>query len=640
MAAQENSRGAAENRLVLTGQTLSWREIAPHVRALRDPGRGLDLAGARAAPAFAPLEGESADFGYTRDVIWLRLGLVNGRETTEWRLAFRENFLQLFEVWLVQEGGAVTQLEALDDRAPFRARAVAYPELVAAFSLAPGAGGEVFVRYWSGGSSELSWSLMTEAAFADWAARKTAKNFIYYGMLLLLMTGALVAFVFTGQRVFGAYSLYALFGLLFIMHADGNTFRYLWPEGPRFNGFASVLLGAGMIISGANFARIFLQTRRYHPRVDVVLMGLVAGALGLVLSTVVVDAQPVKKLLVILSFAATLAFTGAGLVAARTRFREVRFYVIAWTGAVLSSGIMTMRHWFGIEISEELQFDSIRIVLVVDAALMGLAIVDRFNQLKQTRQEALERSLRQARKSIELSRRMEDLERQVSLAERLSQAQRRSMTETVHDLRQPLNALRLNIRNAAERTEDPAVAAEAERTVAYLEELVATELTRALEAGDEGAPETPTDRAAPAAELTPVGDVLVSVQDMFASDATEKGLRLSMVPSGLAAPVPPLALMRMLSNLVANAIRATEAGGVLIGVRHAGGARIEVHDTGPGLDPVRFAAARAGAAASAAPPGEGTGLGLAIVADLAARHGLRFTHSPRPGGGTCLQLWL
>jgi signal transduction histidine kinase len=124
---------------------------------------------------------------------------------------------------------------------------------------------------------------------------------------------------------------------------------------------------------------------------------------------------------------------------------------------------------------------------------------------------------------------------------------------------------------------------------------------------------------------------------MFQADADAKGLRLRAMPSSLTAAVPPLDLMRMLSNLVANAIKATETGGVLVGVRRGGGLRVEVHDTGSGLPPAIFEAAQNTTARR--PSQDGHGLGLSIVADLAAKNGLRFEHISSPRGGTVLRLW-
>ena len=148
---------------------------------------------------------------------------------------------------------------------------------------------------------------------------------------------------------------------------------------PYFNSNASIVLGSGIILCGAVYAMLFLQTRRYHPLLDKSLGAVVLVTLGMLLASAFLNGQEnqqIKKVLVLVAFAAILLFVLSGLVAARTRFKQVRFYVIAWTGAVISSAIMTARHWPGIEISEEVQFNSMRIVMVLDAALMGLAIWD------------------------------------------------------------------------------------------------------------------------------------------------------------------------------------------------------------------------------------------------------------------------
>ena len=89
----------------------------------------------------------------------------------------------------------------------------------------------------------------------------------------------------------------------------------------------------------------------------------------------------------------------------------------------------------------------------------------------------------------------------------------------------------------------------------------------------------------------------------------------------------------MVTNLVSNAIKSTQSGGIVIGVRHGPRPRIEVHDTGSGLTPAQFETGlRAG--------GESRGLGLGIVADIAAETGVRVTHVVPAKRGTILQLWL
>ena len=97
----------------------------------------------------------------------------------------------------------------------------------------------------------------------------------------------------------------------------------------------------------------------------------------------------------------------------------------------------------------------------------------------------------------------------------------------------------------------------------------------------------------------------------------------------------PLALQRLVENLVGNAVR--HAGGeVLLRTANGGGAvTLSVLDRGPGIPGdmaerlmqpfTRLDAARSGSS--------GAGLGLAIANRIAALHGSRLQLEPRPGGG-------
>ena len=98
-------------------------------------------------------------------------------------------------------------------------------------------------------------------------------------------------------------------------------------------------------------------------------------------------------------------------------------------------------------------------------------------------------------------------------------------------------------------------------------------------------------------------------------------------------------LRQALSNLVANAVKFTVRGGVLVRVSPAGGGRIRfaVEDTGIGVDPAdgeRLFLSFSQADASTTRRFGGTGLGLAIVRHLATLMGGEAGFERRPGGGS------
>jgi two-component system CheB/CheR fusion protein len=82
----------------------------------------------------------------------------------------------------------------------------------------------------------------------------------------------------------------------------------------------------------------------------------------------------------------------------------------------------------------------------------------------------------------------------------------------------------------------------------------------------------------------PVGELLSRLGQEFAYIAESRRLRLRVVPCGLHIFTDPRILEQMLRNLIANALKYTTRGGVLLGCRRQGETlRIEVWDTGMGI---------------------------------------------------------
>ena len=125
--------------------------------------------------------------------------------------------------------------------------------------------------------------------------------------------------------------------------------------------------------------------------------------------------------------------------------------------------------------------------------------------------------------------------------------------------------------------------------------------------------------------------------------AQAKGLqfRLHSVPGSVVSD--PILLQRIVGNLISNAVKYTERGGVLVATRHTPeGWRIEVWDTGVGIAPVhqREIFREFFKVPSHAGTEDGFGLGLHIVSRLCGILGHPLTLASRPGRGTVFRLLL
>jgi Na+/proline symporter/signal transduction histidine kinase/CheY-like chemotaxis protein len=219
-------------------------------------------------------------------------------------------------------------------------------------------------------------------------------------------------------------------------------------------------------------------------------------------------------------------------------------------------------------------------------------------------------------------------------AERANQAKTRFLAAISHDLLQPLNAANLFTHALAQQLKHPEyrpavqnIASALGSTESLLSGLL--DLSR-LDAGGL----TPRVRAFPASEL------LDTLTTEFGVMAREKGLLLSAVPSRLWLLSDPQLLRRILQNFVANALRYTASGHVLIGLRRRlGGVDFLVGDTGPGIaendrERIFEEFQRLQSARETAP--EGLGLGLAIAARIARLLGHPISLRSMPGRGTLI----
>ncbi|HYH22786.1 MAG TPA: MASE3 domain-containing protein [Azospirillum sp.] len=220
-------------------------------------------------------------------------------------------------------------------------------------------------------------------------------------------------------------------------------------------------------------------------------------------------------------------------------------------------------------------------------------------------------------------------------AERANAAKTRFLAAASHDLRQPVQALllfahalygRLDGHPARALVDTMRQALDALKTL--LDGLL--DISK-LEAGV----------VVPKVQPFAVATLLDQLEAEYAPRMAEKGLRLRVVRSSAWVDSDPTLLLRILRNILENALRYTQSGGVLLGCRRGPGGgrlRLVVADTGPGIprdrlddifeEFVQIANAERDRA-------QGLGLGLAIVKRLANLLDHPVDVRTAPGRGAC-----
>jgi signal transduction histidine kinase/CheY-like chemotaxis protein len=224
---------------------------------------------------------------------------------------------------------------------------------------------------------------------------------------------------------------------------------------------------------------------------------------------------------------------------------------------------------------------------------------------------------------------------QKEAAEEASLTKTRFLAAASHDLRQPVHALGLFVgalRGYALEAAPAALVDRIEDSVNAMDGLFSAllDISR-LDAGV----------VAPDIKAFPIAAILQRLERDYATEAAEKGLFLRVRGCNLWVRSDPVLLERILRNLVSNAVRYTDRGGVLVGCRRRGLLRIEVWDTGRGILPAHIQHVFEEFFQIDNPErdrAKGLGLGLAIVRRLAGLLGHKIGVASRPGRGSVFRI--
>jgi two-component system, sensor histidine kinase len=239
------------------------------------------------------------------------------------------------------------------------------------------------------------------------------------------------------------------------------------------------------------------------------------------------------------------------------------------------------------------------------------------------------------RRRYEMAQMAADLEMQKNLSEEANVAKSRFLAAASHDLRQPVHALSLFVGALGQQP----LGTEAGRLLRHIQGSVDTlgDMFNALldvSKLDAGMVHPEIRRV----DLTGLLEKICTDERALAQ-AKGLSLRLNLPPQALAVRSDAALLNQILRNLVANAVRYTERGGVLVSARQYGDqVLIRVVDTGMGIPSERHEEIFQEFVQLNNPErdrAKGLGLGLAIVRRLTDLLKLQLSLNSQLGRGTC-----
>lgn len=176
---------------------------------------------------------------------------------------------------------------------------------------------------------------------------------VFFGIIVLCLAYALMAFIFLRTALYGWYFSLVLVSGLYLFTAHGFSFAYLYPNVVDFNSYFRVYLIVSLFLCMSQFSERFLSIPKYQPLIHKMIMGILIFLGFLALTSIFALELMTQNGLWIIPIINSLMLLGGFLMlygAIRTFKKQpvtVMIYFAAWGSLIASYLIMTASE-FGI----------------------------------------------------------------------------------------------------------------------------------------------------------------------------------------------------------------------------------------------------------------------------------------------------
>jgi diguanylate cyclase len=361
------------------GKSASGRiEVGARMGVLVDQTGTLTVAQVRSAgPRWQAINRKSPNFGFTEDVYWLRMEIINTDANVLARfIELPIPFLDHVELFHFA-GNDLQRHYALGDEQPFAQRPVQHRNFIMPLTLVPGAN-MVYLRLASTGTIEAPLRVWDPVQFHAASNDENLLQGAVIGVLLIMIIYNLFVFMSTRDINYLYYIGFVASYMLFHLTLTGFMFAYVWPDAVQWNGFAIATFVASAALFTCLFTSRFLKLRSFSRTAYYLVRAMALFSAALLCLTFFLPYSWTIRI----GAAIGIPVAATALVLGYWRWwqgaRFARLFCVAWTSILIGLIILNAGKlgWIPINLWTE-NASQIGIVLLV--VLLSFTLADRIN---------------------------------------------------------------------------------------------------------------------------------------------------------------------------------------------------------------------------------------------------------------------
>lgn len=356
-----------------------------HLSFLLDPSGHLEFATIEQSK-FQPLEGD-ARLGFTDATLWLKLSL---QQTTarpqQWLLEVV--FASLDQVQLyTQHPDGTWQIQTAGDTFVFAQRPVDYRNFVFPIQLADNQPQTLYVRITTQDSLVAPVRIWSPKQFQKWQLSENLLLGLSYGVMLGMLIYNAMLWLILKDRLYGVYLMAAVAAILTVSELNGSAFQYLWPNNLWLANYQHVLVPSLYFLTLTAWARIFLDTAKRVPKLDIALKSVIALSIAMWPIAIAGFYRLGNQMAFLVGLYMVVVFSSASIRVALTGFAPARLFVLAQVFPLIGA-LLTVSRASGLLPNSLITEHGFQLGVTLEVLLFSLALAQRVKQLKQAKIDA------------------------------------------------------------------------------------------------------------------------------------------------------------------------------------------------------------------------------------------------------------
>jgi two-component system NtrC family sensor kinase len=439
--------------------------IGKYIEILRDKSLKMEIQEVIKSPDFFSSSNSVPVFGFTKAVIWAKFQITNNSSENHLILELVAPLIDEAELFSQNESGQYSSILVGQNKS-FSSRKYLQPSYLFDIYLNHGETKTYYVKIKSFDQIEIPIKVTKPLSAFISSSNHNFMFGIYSGIMLIMIFYNLFVYFSVRDKSYLYYVIYILSVLLTQASFQGYTFKYLWPDNPKFETQSIMWLSIFVGLASVEFLRVFLNTSKYLPKLDrvffiaylfyfiaavMVLMGMYQESWILILLIV----SPLSLYMLLIAF--RIANMG---------YRPARFFIISWSIFLIGVFIYSMKD-LGMLPYNNFTVYTMQVGSAIETVLLSFALADRINILKKEKDESqatafealkvneklvteqnvmLERNVEQ--RTIELKKTLTNLkDAQIQLVNAEKMASLGQLTAGIaHEINNPINFVSANVK--------------------------------------------------------------------------------------------------------------------------------------------------------------------------------------------------